>query len=816
MKFSKGLQRAYEDAQFIGQRYMCDYLETWHLLLAFVINPDTIAGAVLAEYPTDIADYEQATRLVTERSYREELEEFALLHTSKRLNEVIGFAHKIAEIVKAKQVGTEHVFMAMLLDKRSVASQILDRAGFHFEDSDDKIRFIDLRKNLEAKAGFTKEDLKAIRSTMKGSRANRPTMANMMGMSPAPQTGGLEDYTRDLTALARAGQIEPVIGRESEISRMIQVLSRKTKNNPVLVGEAGVGKTALALGLAQRVADGEVPASLAKMRVLELDLMNVIAGTRFRGDFEERMNNIINDIEEDGNVILFIDELHTIMGSGSGIDSTLDAANILKPALARGTLRTVGATTQDEYQKHIEKDAALSRRFAKVTVDEPSVADSIAILQGLKPAYERHHKIQITEEAVRTAVLFAKRYLTSKNLPDSAIDLLDEASATVQNQQKTSGKQSELSAADQALMDGKHKTVSQLLMKELEEENQEILGNAKVTEEDVLLTLSRLSGIPVAKLSQTDVKKYLNLEAALHKRVIGQEAAISAVSCAIRRNQSGIRTGKRPIGSFMFLGPTGVGKTELAKALAEVLFDDESALIRFDMSEYMEKFAASRLNGAPPGYVGYEEGGELTEKVRNKPYAVLLFDEVEKAHPDTFNLLLQVLDDGVLTDSKGRKVDFSNTLIIMTSNLGATALRDDKTVGFGALDLSQSQEHVEKRIFEELKKAYRPEFINRIDEKIVFHSLSDHDMQEVVKVMIRPLQTVMDEKGIQFKIQPSALKLLAKEGYDREMGARPLRRIIQKKVEDPLAEMMLRGELQNGSTLKIGVKAGELKFDSTR
>lgn len=816
MKFSNGLQRAYEDAQLIGQRYMCDYLETWHLLLAFVINPDTIAGAVLADYPFDVADYEQATYTVTERVYRAELEDFTFLQSSKRLDEVARFAQKIAEVLKAKQVGTEHLLMAMLLDKRSVASQILDKAGFHFEDSDTKIRFIDLRKNLEAKAGFSKEDLKSIRNLMKGGRGHRPTMANMMGMPPAPQTGGLEDYTRDLTALARAGQIEPVIGREAEISRMIQILSRKTKNNPVLVGEAGVGKTALALGLAQRVADGEVPVSLAKMRVLELDLMNVIAGTRFRGDFEERMNNIINDIEEDGQVILFIDELHTIMGSGSGIDSTLDAANILKPALARGTLRTVGATTQDEYQKHIEKDAALSRRFAKVTVEEPTVEASIAILQGLKKAYESYHKIQITDEAVVTAVTFAKRYLTSKNLPDSAIDLLDEASATVQNRQKTGGKQSELSAADEALIAGKHKTVSQLLMKELEAENQEILGDVQVTEEDVLLTLSHLSGIPVAKLSQTDIKKYLNLERELHKRVIGQEAAISAVSRAIRRNQSGIRTGNRPVGSFMFLGPTGVGKTELAKALAEVLFDDASALIRFDMSEYMEKFAASRLNGAPPGYVGYEEGGELTEKVRNKPYAVLLFDEVEKAHPDTFNILLQVLDDGVLTDSKGRKVDFSNTIIIMTSNLGATALRDDKTVGFGALDLSHSQEHVEKRILEELKKAYRPEFINRIDEKIVFHSLTTQDMQEVVKVMVRPLQAVMNEKGIQFKIQPSALKLLAQEGYDREMGARPLRRLLQTKVEDPLAEMLLRGELQVGDSLKIGVKAGKLNFDIQR
>ena len=630
----------------------------------------------------------------------------------------------------------------------------------------------------------------------------------MMGMPPST-SGGLEDYTRDLTELARAGRLEPVIGRDEEISRMLQILSRKTKNNPVLVGDAGVGKTALALGLAQRVATGQVPAELAKMRVLELDLMNVVAGTRFRGDFEERMNNIINDIEEDGHVILFIDELHTIMGSGSGIDSTLDAANILKPALARGTLRTVGATTQEEYQKHIEKDAALSRRFAKVTIEEPTVSDSIAILQGLRKSYEDHHKVQISDQAIETAVKYAHRYLTSKHLPDSAIDLLDEASATVQNKGPQNFKQSDLTPVDQALMAGKLKKVGQLLAKEQEP----IVYKLKVEAEDILETLSRLSGIPVQKLTQTDAKKYLNLEKELHKRVIGQDAAVSAVSRAIRRNQSGIRTGKRPIGSFMFLGPTGVGKTELAKALAEVLFDDESALIRFDMSEYMEKFAASRLNGAPPGYVGYEEGGELTEKVRNRPYSVLLFDEVEKAHPDIFNVLLQVLDDGQLTDSKGRKVDFSNTIIIMTSNLGATALRDDKTVGFGARDIRFDQANMEKRILEELKKTYRPEFINRIDEKVVFHSLSAEDMQEVVKIMVQPLIRSLAEQGIVLKFQASALKLLAQEGYDPEMGARPLRRTLQTQVEDKLSELLLTGDLVAGQTLKVGVKGGQLKFE---
>lgn len=813
MKISTGLQRVFEDAQLVAQRYACEYLETWHILLAFVINHDTVAGAVLAEYPVSISDYEHATFVVTDKVYREDLENFRILPSSKRLDETASLAKKIAEVVKAKELGTEHLFLAMLLNRRSTASLILDKVGFHLEDSDDKIRFVDLRKSLEKRAGFTKEDMKAVRGLMKGGKAKPANAGQMMGMPPGPQTGGLEDYTRDLTALAREGKMEPVIGRDAEISRMIQILSRKTKNNPVLVGDAGVGKTALALGLAQRVASGDVPVSLSKMRVLELDLMNVIAGTRFRGDFEERMNNIINDIEEDGQVILFIDELHTIMGSGSGIDSTLDAANILKPALARGTLRTVGATTQDEYQKHIEKDAALVRRFAKVMIEEPTVEDSIAILSGLKGTFEKYHRVRIGDRAVEVAVTYAKRYLTSKNLPDSAIDLLDEASATVQNRIKGQVLETGLTSIDKALMAKKYKTVSKLLLEAKEATKASQNYDVEVTEEDILETLSRLSGIPVTKLSQSDAKKYLNLEAELHKRVIGQEEAISAVSRAIRRNQSGIRTGRRPIGSFMFLGPTGVGKTELAKALAEVLFDDESALIRFDMSEYMEKFAASRLNGAPPGYVGYEEGGELTEKVRNKPYSVLLFDEVEKAHPDIFNVLLQVLDDGVLTDSKGRKVDFSNTLIIMTSNLGATALRDDKTVGFGALDLSKDHKEVEKRIFEELKKAYRPEFINRIDEKVVFHSLTERHMQDVVKVMIKPLLAVTAEKDITLKLQPSALKLLAKQGYDPEMGARPLRRLLQTKLEDPLAEMLLRGELPTGSNLKVGVKGEELKFD---
>ena len=807
MKYSKALIESLEAAQLLAGHFTTDYLESWHLLIALANNPYSVAGSVLNEFPVEVDGFEEAAFQITGQAYQKD-GHFELLPFSYRLEELFEEAGQIAEAVRAKHVGTEHMLLAMLFDRGTLASRILEFTGFSYEDKEQGPKISDLRKVLEQRAGWGKEDIKAIRSLNKGVMAAKQTMANMMGM-PASTSGGLEDYTRDLTELARDGRLEPVIGRDQEISRIVQILSRKTKNNPVLVGDAGVGKTALALGLAQRVAAGQVPAELAKMRVLELDLMNVVAGTRFRGDFEERMNNIINDIEEDGHVILFIDELHTIMGSGSGIDSTLDAANILKPALARGTLRTVGATTQEEYQKHIEKDAALSRRFAKVSIEEPNVADSIAILQGLRKSYEDHHKVQISDQAIETAVKYAHRYLTSKHLPDSAIDLLDEASATVQNRGPQNYEQSDLTPVDQALMAADFKKVSKLL----EQEQQPKLYKLKVEEDDVLATLSGLSGIPVQKLTQTDAKKYLNLETELHKRVIGQDEAISAISRAIRRNQSGIRSSKRPIGSFMFLGPTGVGKTELAKALAESLFDDESALIRFDMSEYMEKFAASRLNGAPPGYVGYEEGGELTEKVRNRPYSVLLFDEVEKAHPDIFNVLLQVLDDGQLTDSKGRKVDFSNTIIIMTSNLGATSLRDDKTVGFGARDIRLDHANMEKRMLEELKKAYRPEFINRIDEKVVFHSLSAEDMQEVVKVMVKPLIASLAEKGIELKFQASALKLLAQEGYDVEMGARPLRRTLQTQVEDKLSELLLTGDLTTGQTLKVGVKAGQLKFE---
>lgn len=806
------MQAIFHRAQLEAERFGSPFLETWHVLLAMVEVPGSVAYLTFTDFEDRIRaeEIETAAVLAMEKSPKDlsESDIIDLRAQSHALGAMLQEAEGIASVTGAVEVGSEHVLMAFLLHKDLMVCRLLEVAGFQYKDDSDKPRIIDLRRSLERYAGLSKQDLKAIHDLRKPKKSKASgNFANMM-QPPQSSTGELSDYTKDLTAVAESGALDPVIGREKEISRMIQVLSRKTKNNPVLVGEAGVGKTALALGLAQRIASGEVPFELADMRILELDMMSVVAGTRFRGDFEERMNQIIDEIEADGKIILFIDELHTIIGSGSGIDSTLDAANILKPALARGTLHMVGATTQAEYQKHIEKDAALSRRFAKITIEEPSVAEAIDILKGLRSSYEDYHRVTITDEAVETAVKAAHRYLTSKNLPDSAIDLLDEASATVQGRIKKEAKR-EITPLDEALLSGdmkaavKHYKASQ---------KAKLPKPALVDADQIMQTLSRLSGIPVEKMTQADSKRYLNLEAELHKRVIGQDEAVSAISRAIRRNQSGIRTGKRPIGSFMFLGPTGVGKTELAKALAEVLFDDESALLRFDMSEYMEKFAASRLNGAPPGYVGYDEGGELTEKVRNKPYSVLLFDEVEKAHPDIFNILLQVLDDGVLTDSRGRKVDFSNTIIIMTSNLGATALRDDKTVGFGARDISHNHQAMQSRIMEELKKAYRPEFINRIDEKVVFHSLEEEQLREIVKIMVKPLVSALAEKGIDLKFQPAALKHLAKDGYDVEMGARPLRRTIQTQVEDKLSELLLGGQVVSGQTLKIGCSKDKLTF----
>lgn len=807
--YSRKMQEIFGLGQFIAASFDDPFLETWHILLAMVATENSIASLSFLEFEQDfpLSAYQDAAIEMVGKEPREVEVDFVFVPQSQGLTRLMDYAESICQVTSKEEIGSEHVLEALLLGKDCVAFCLLELVGFGYSEEDGSMaRISDLRKSLERHAGFTTQQIKDIHGIKNPKRPKPGGFSEMM--KPVSTAGELEEFTRDLTALAMAGQLDPVLGREAEITRMVRVLSRKTKNNPILVGEAGVGKTALAYGLAQRIVSGEIPYELHDFRVLELDMMTVLAGTRFRGDFEERMNKIIADIESDGKIILFIDELHTIMGTGSGTEGTLDAANILKPALSRGTLRLVGATTQAEYQKHIEKDAALSRRFAKITLEEPSLEEAYQILLGVKETYESYHRVSISNEVVMTAVKAAHRYLTDKRLPDSALDLLDETSATVQTMVKKEV-ETDLTPLDQALLAGDMKLATSLFA-EAEKRQAQIIT---VTEADILTTLSRLSGIPVQKLSQADQKRYLNLEKDLHKRVIGQEAAVSAIARAIRRNQAGLRTGKRPIGSFMFLGPTGVGKTELAKALAELLFDDESALLRFDMSEYMEKFAASRLNGAPPGYVGYNEGGELTEKVKNKPYSVLLFDEIEKAHPDVFNLLLQVLDDGVLTDSRGRRVDFSNTLIIMTSNLGATALRDDKTVGFGARDLAHDHSAMEKRIMEELKKAYRPEFLNRIDEKLVFHALEQEQLLAITKLMLEPLSQQLAEQSISLKVQPSAIKYLAADGYDVEMGARPLRRTIQTQVEDKLAELLLSGQIQAQQTLIIGVKQGKLKFE---
>ena len=806
--YSRKMQAIFHRAQLEAERFGSPFLETWHVLLAMVEVPGSVAYLTFTDFEDRIRaeEIETAAVLAMEKSPKDlsESDIIDLRAQSHALGAMLQEAEGIASVTGAVEVGSEHVLMAFLLHKDLMVCRLLEVAGFQYKDDSDKPRIIDLRRSLERYAGLSKQDLKAIHDLRKPKKSKASgNFANMM-QPPQSSTGELSDYTKDLTAVAESGALDPVIGREKEISRMIQVLSRKTKNNPVLVGEAGVGKTALALGLAQRIASGEVPFELADMRILELDMMSVVAGTRFRGDFEERMNQIIDEIEADGKIILFIDELHTIIGSGSGIDSTLDAANILKPALARGTLHMVGATTQAEYQKHIEKDAALSRRFAKITIEEPSVAEAIDILKGLRSSYEDYHRVTITDEAVETAVKAAHRYLTSKNLPDSAIDLLDEASATVQGRIKKEAKL-EITPLDEALLSGDMKAA----VKQYKASQKAKLPKPALVDADqIMQTLSRLSGIPVEKMTQADSKRYLNLEAELHKRVIGQDEAVSAISRAIRRNQSGIRTGKRPIGSFMFLGPTGVGKTELAKALAEVLFDDESALLRFDMSEYMEKFAASRLNGAPPGYVGYDEGGELTEKVRRNPYSLILLDEVEKAHPDVLHMFLQVLDDGRLTDGQGRTVSFKDTIIIMTSNAGTGKV--EASVGFGA-----ARENRTNSVLNQLGDFFSPEFMNRFDGIIEFSALSKENLLTIVDLMLDNVNQRLANNGIHLSVTEKVKEKLVDLGYDPKMGARPLRRTIQDHIEDAITDFYL--ENPNEKDLKaVMTSKGHITIKSAK
>nr|WP_164502400.1 ATP-dependent Clp protease ATP-binding subunit [Ligilactobacillus salivarius] len=784
---------------------------TEHLLLALTMEKNGVAAKVLQSF------------VVTEVDVREEIEHIVgygnlqrrgadtYLPYSPRTRYVLERAREHAKLFNVEKVGTEHILLALLEDDKTISSRILAALN------------IDLRKVKNITYRTMGVDATTANRTRK-----------KLALSEKKQDNGtptLDELARDLTEMVRKDQIDPVVGRDNEIKRVVQILSRRTKNNPVLLGEPGVGKTAVAEGFSQKIVNGEVPDNLKNKRVMMLDMGSLVAGTKYRGEFEDRLKKIIEEIREDGNVILFIDEMHTLIGAG-GAEGAIDASNILKPALARGEVQVIGATTLNEYQKYVEADAALERRFASVTINEPTPEVALTILKGLRPKYEKHHQLQITDEALESAVKLSKRYIASRFLPDKAIDLMDEAAARVrinnaQKVDKVSAIKKKLSELSQekteallkedfekaAEIRNEELKIQEKLEKQIQRDKDEEDSNnyrVKVTVEDIAEVVSEWTGVPVTQINRSEGDRLIRLEKILHNRVIGQDEAVKAVSKAIRRARSGLKDPTRPIGSFMFLGPTGVGKTELAKALAEAMFGSEDSMIRIDMSEYMEKYTTSRLIGSPPGYVGYDEGGQLTEKVRNNPYSVVLLDEVEKAHNDVFNILLQVLDDGFLTDSKGRKVDFRNTIIIMTSNLGATALRDEKSVGFGAKDVSDDYEAMAAKVRETLKKTFRPEFLNRLDETVVFHSLNKEEIHQIVKLMAKNIIDRIKEQNINLKITPAAIDIVAEAGFDAEYGARPIRRVLQDKIEDLLSEELLAGNIETGATVTIGAKKGEI------
>ncbi|MFD3387036.1 ATP-dependent Clp protease ATP-binding subunit [Ligilactobacillus salivarius] len=784
---------------------------TEHLLLALTMEKNGVAAKVLQSF------------VVTEVDVREEIEHIVgygnlqrrgadtYLPYSPRTRYVLERAREHAKLFNVEKVGTEHILLALLEDDKTISSRILAALN------------IDLRKVKNITYRTMGVDATTANRTRK-----------KLALSEKKQDNGtptLDELARDLTEMVRKDQIDPVVGRDNEIKRVVQILSRRTKNNPVLLGEPGVGKTAVAEGFSQKIVNGEVPDNLKNKRVMMLDMGSLVAGTKYRGEFEDRLKKIIEEIREDGNVILFIDEMHTLIGAG-GAEGAIDASNILKPALARGEVQVIGATTLNEYQKYVEADAALERRFASVTINEPTPEVALTILKGLRPKYEKHHQLQITDEALESAVKLSKRYIASRFLPDKAIDVMDEAAARVrinnaQKVDKVSAIKKKLSELSQekteallkedfekaAEIRNEELKIQEKLEKQIQRDKDEENSNnyrVKVTAEDIAEVVSEWTGVPVTQINRSEGDRLIRLEKILHNRVIGQDEAVKAVSKAIRRARSGLKDPTRPIGSFMFLGPTGVGKTELAKALAEAMFGSEDSMIRIDMSEYMEKYTTSRLIGSPPGYVGYDEGGQLTEKVRNNPYSVVLLDEVEKAHNDVFNILLQVLDDGFLTDSKGRKVDFRNTIIIMTSNLGATALRDEKSVGFGAKDVSDDYEAMAAKVRETLKKTFRPEFLNRLDETVVFHSLNKEEIHQIVKLMAKNIIDRIKEQNINLKITPAAIDIVAEAGFDAEYGARPIRRVLQDKIEDLLSEELLAGNIETGATVTIGAKKGEI------
>ena len=811
--FTQRAQLVLEIAQDEAKKFKHQSVSSEHILLSLVIEPNGIAGKVLREVgltETDI--YEEIEHLIgygTMTSYPQG----TFLPYSPRMKQIFALANSEVRKMGAQKVGTEHILLSMLRDESIMATRMMINLG---------ISLTKVRQSLKQKMGI-KNDSRNNSILRKNPQEKRQMVKG---------TPTLDSLARDLTKLARDGKLDPVVGRSREVKRLIQILSRRTKNNPVLVGEPGVGKTAIAEGLAQKIVMGEVPEEMQEKRLMMLDMGSLVAGTKYRGEFEDRMKKVIDEIYNDGQVILFIDELHTLIGAG-GAEGAIDASNILKPALARGELQTIGATTLDEYQKYIEKDAALERRFARIQVDEPTPEEAEEILRGLRSRYEEHHGVEITDDAIRAAVHLSVRYITSRQLPDKAIDLIDESAAKVRldktddlsestvikleieqlvkEKERAIQKQDfEIAAQLRRQEKALHKKLVKLLILEEKQEN----GYAdRVTEEDVATVVSEWTGVPLQQLEKKESQRLLELEALLHERVVGQDEAVKAVSRAIRRARSGLKDPNRPIGSFMFLGPTGVGKTELAKALSEVMFGDENSLIRVDMSEFMEKYNTSRLIGSPPGYVGYDECGQLTEKIRQKPYSVILLDEVEKAHPDVFNLLLQVLDDGHLTDSNGRKVDFRNTIMIMTSNIGATQIREEKNVGFNVQDITKDHKAMQKRILEELKKTFRPEFLNRIDETVVFHSLSKDEIHSIVQIMSRAIVKRLKEQDIQVKITPAAIDVIGKAGFDPEYGARPIRRALQKEIEDRLSEALLGGEIHLGDQVTVGASKGKITLN---
>lgn len=793
---------------------------TEHVLLGLAREEQGIAGKVLREFGADYNALLTELEIIHGKVAQPRVEGEVVIPYSPRAKKVIMNASSDAKRLHASKVGTEHLLLGILKEE-ILATVLLKNLGINLGE---------LRKAVFEEIGVNQQR----RTDNQTRRGNRQRGAN--NQASQSKTPTLDGVSRDLTQLARDGKLDPVIGRENELRRIIQIISRRTKNNPVLVGEPGVGKTAIAEGLAQKMVYGEVPEDVAEKRLMMLDTASLVAGTKYRGEFEERMKKIIDEINAEGKVILFIDELHTLIGAG-GAEGAIDAANILKPALARGEIQTIGATTFDEYQKHIEKDTALERRFSKVTIDEPTPAESIQIINGLRSKYEDHHGVEITDEAVEAAVKLSARYITERQLPDKAVDLIDEASAKVRIEHSNhSNAVADLelqlkdisSEKEQAILERDFDLASELRQEEQEieeairvatekekKENEEQETNyPEVSAQDVAEVTALSTGIPVHQMNIAESKRLVHLEEELHERVIGQDEAVSSVARAIRRARSGLKSPQRPIGSFLFLGPTGVGKTELAKTLANSMFGSEDNMIRVDMSEYMEKHSVSRLVGSPPGYVGYDEAGQLTEKVRQKPYAVILLDEIEKAHPDVFNILLQVFDDGHLTDGKGRRVDFRNTIIIMTSNIGATALRDEKAVGFGAVDYSDDYEAMKKRILEELKRAFRPEFLNRIDETIVFHTLNKEQIREIVKLHAADIVKRLDDMEIEARITDTAVDIIAEAGFDPEYGARPIRRAIQKQIEDELSEMLLNGDIALGDQITIGGRSGNININN--